>query len=1050
MTYKTSLVQPWIPETPGVIDRPRLLHRLANFHKHRLTLIAAPSGYGKTTLAAQFAREIDTLVIWHSVEERERDLPNLHQHSLEILEAAVPGILDSVSPAGGQSPVALATELADYLRDNLTEPLLYVLDDIHHLSGALAAETWLETLISRIPHTCHPILLSRTLPQLPFMELVSRNQVLVLNQDDLRLTDEEADYYIDQVLDDIVSAADKRQLLEPLEGWPAGTTLALRPRADTDDASALIPEASPEVLFDRLAESMVEGLSTDLQRFLHLSSTLVRLTPERCRDVLGVEDSLGLLDDVFARNLFLVRSESGYVYHALFRQFLQRQFKAQTPEQFAAAHREAARWFEDRNHLEEAFDHYVSAGAVEEALRLAGQTAVLYFNEGRVETLLHWAEALEEIGVSEPTLLYNCALIYTDRYEYEQAQRALERAEQIFRERGERIPLEEVQVQQAWIHQQVGDLTQAIGLANPLTHSEDVGVQARALRVVGLAHVYRGETQVGRDYLEEAAELHLQAGLIAARGNVLQSLVLVYTRVGELDRSEACLEEIVQIRRQLDNQEDLALALNDLGYHYHLRGLYQDALRAFEDGLRQIVGLPSPRQEGYLLWSMGDLLRDLGNTDEAGRIYDRALKSASKEDEPRQRSGVLLSLATLRRRMGQFTRALPLAEGAMTLAEATGLPVETDLAQATLWSVRAQLDDPTDALEKMDVILSRLWEQEARMELGPVLVLCAAVSLMCGREKQASAYLDQAQALSVEVGTAQPIIAEIADAPEVEQLIAEADRYEDWRNEIRRLRTARRALARQRQTDPEVQPQLTYSLNIGIMGREEVTRDGKPVSSSQWEAQGARELFYYLLLNGPQPTADLLLAFWPDGDPKNSKNLLYQTVSRARQAVGKNAITREDNRYQINPMLEIRCDALEIEMLTDRAQRVPPHNIHAQELWRKAVELYQGELLPSLGGKWLITRRENLNDRYVNALLGLANHALEQGDFNPGIDYYRRALEFRPYHEEIHRDLLRCYAGLKDRSRVQEHFDQLTQLLQDDLELEPTDETVQLVNKLLR
>ncbi|MFM7173343.1 MAG: hypothetical protein ACKO4U_09965, partial [Caldilinea sp.] len=62
---------------PGWIDRRALLERLAAGHTHRLTLITAPAGYGKSTLAAQFVRGQELpgalQVVWLTLDAEDDD-----------------------------------------------------------------------------------------------------------------------------------------------------------------------------------------------------------------------------------------------------------------------------------------------------------------------------------------------------------------------------------------------------------------------------------------------------------------------------------------------------------------------------------------------------------------------------------------------------------------------------------------------------------------------------------------------------------------------------------------------------------------------------------------------------------------------------------------------------------------------------------------------------------------------------------------------------------------------------------------------------------------
>ncbi|MEK7786687.1 MAG: hypothetical protein AAB658_14855, partial [Chloroflexota bacterium] len=65
----------------GVVHRPRLIERLDEALQpgHRLTLVSAPAGYGKTTLIAAWLRHLQTTrdaacaIVWLSLEEGDGD-----------------------------------------------------------------------------------------------------------------------------------------------------------------------------------------------------------------------------------------------------------------------------------------------------------------------------------------------------------------------------------------------------------------------------------------------------------------------------------------------------------------------------------------------------------------------------------------------------------------------------------------------------------------------------------------------------------------------------------------------------------------------------------------------------------------------------------------------------------------------------------------------------------------------------------------------------------------------------------------------------------------
>ena len=61
------------PLRPSVVSRPRLIERLNEDLHRRLTLIAAPAGFGKTTLVSAWVAGCDRQVAWLSLDAGEND-----------------------------------------------------------------------------------------------------------------------------------------------------------------------------------------------------------------------------------------------------------------------------------------------------------------------------------------------------------------------------------------------------------------------------------------------------------------------------------------------------------------------------------------------------------------------------------------------------------------------------------------------------------------------------------------------------------------------------------------------------------------------------------------------------------------------------------------------------------------------------------------------------------------------------------------------------------------------------------------------------------------
>ena len=111
-----------IPVYGVVAERNGLRDVLENIRNHRLTLVSAPPGYGKTTAIAQFALQSDLPTAWHSLHERERDLPALLWHSLQALEFIAPGI--SIAATQLNAPDESASCVPRHLHEHMTHPTL--------------------------------------------------------------------------------------------------------------------------------------------------------------------------------------------------------------------------------------------------------------------------------------------------------------------------------------------------------------------------------------------------------------------------------------------------------------------------------------------------------------------------------------------------------------------------------------------------------------------------------------------------------------------------------------------------------------------------------------------------------------------------------------------------------------------------------------------------------------------------------------------------------------------------------------------------------------
>src|SRR5438132_5060741 len=227
---------------PNVVSRPRLLERLnAGLHR-KLTLIAAPAGFGKTTLVSEWVEGIDRPTAWLSLDEGENDPTRFLAYLVTALQTiaatlgeGVLGVLQSSRPP---PPEAMLTALLNEIT-TLPDQFVLVLDD-YHVIDAKPVDMALTYLVEHLPPQMHLVIATREDPQLPLARLRARGHLTEVRAGDLRFTPSEAAEFLNQGMGLTLSAEDITALERRNEGWIAGLQLAAISLQGQQDATSFI------------------------------------------------------------------------------------------------------------------------------------------------------------------------------------------------------------------------------------------------------------------------------------------------------------------------------------------------------------------------------------------------------------------------------------------------------------------------------------------------------------------------------------------------------------------------------------------------------------------------------------------------------------------------------------------------------------------------------------------------------------------------------------------------------------------------------------------
>src|SRR6266568_451453 len=420
---------------PNVVSRPRLLERLNEGLHRKLTLIAAPAGFGKTTLISAWMAGCDRQVAWLSLDKGESDPTLFLTYLVAALQTIAPDI--GVGVLGAlQSPQPPPTEtiLAALLNEITAFPdnFVLVLDD-YHVIDAKAIDQALTFLLEHQPPQMHLVIATREDPQLPLARLRARDQLTELRATDLRFTSSEAAEFLNQGMGLNLSAEDVTALEARTEGWIVGLQLAAISLQGQQDATGFITSftGSHHFVLDYLVEEVLQQQPESIQTFLLRTSILDRLCGSLCDVVLLTPSGTGqaTLEYLEHANLFLVPLDNErrwYRYHHLFadllRQRLQQRSISSTEDEVVdvnALHIRASVWYEDNGLEIEAFHHAVAANDVERAERLIeGEGMPMQFR-GAGAPVLNWLESLPKTALdARPSLwvTYASALMMTGQH----------------------------------------------------------------------------------------------------------------------------------------------------------------------------------------------------------------------------------------------------------------------------------------------------------------------------------------------------------------------------------------------------------------------------------------------------------------------------------------------------------------------------------------------------------------------------------------------------------------------------------------------------------
>ena len=638
---QTKLQRPRLRE--DIVLRQRLLGLLHEaVTSHRLILISAPAGYGKTTLATSLGyTAIDLNSTWLALDEEDNNPTVFFVALIAALQQLNPVCGRTIQPLLGNQATPnldakrIMSMLINDILETLPDPFALILDDLHLITEPTILQA-LDYLLERLPEQMRLIATTRIDPPLALARLRARGQLAELGPPDLRFTLKEMDDLLNGQLELDLSSQDLRTLQTNTEGWVAGLrllTTSLTQLPTSSQRATLIARKVQANLhvFDLLAEEVLNRQPPLLRKFLLETSILSELTPELCQAVTGQADAPIILEEVYRRNLFVVAvdditlaSSPIYRYHALFVEFLRRQLAREQPDQLGELHRRAA---ETHTIPAQAIAHYLAAEQWEAAAHVIEQIAESIYSQGLLDRLEGWIRALPtDVHISHPWLNYYLGVCVWGQGQFSEAQRLLQEALSGFEANGDNTGRGETMVQLSIVYQVQGDFEPVAPLIEqavtcPIAPGSRIHLYI-SLAWLGLHRTDLAQAQTNLEAALTLAEASDEPGVLQTFAMQIRSPFLILPNgVTYIERVCRLIEsrvpdQISPLRANVDGVMTLI--------HFR-RGQIDEAIQAGERAWttsQQLGGLPWLTVDfGHLLILLYTLRNDMAKADQAFNCF---------------------------------------------------------------------------------------------------------------------------------------------------------------------------------------------------------------------------------------------------------------------------------------------------------------------------------------------------------------------------------------------------------------------------------------------
>lgn len=1040
------------------VRRERLHGLLENALECDVTLVTAPAGYGKSTLAVDWCEDAQIPLAWLSLDRQDTDPLALIGSIVGAIRRVYPDALEDAEErleAGAQpaGAAAVTAEVAASVAAEVDELFVLALDDLHVLDESPEAMQVVDALVRAIPMNMRLLLLSRTWPSLGSLaRLTAQRRVSSLTARDLVFTADEAAAFLDA--SSVQDAEVRNRLIHRADGWAAALAI-MADQASRDDGAPVTPEV--DFIFGQfIDQEVLDRLTPQQHELLTACSVLPTFDREFAQSLSRNPQAAAVLRELEQSNRFLSRlaeSEAEgewYRVHALIREHLLARMEREEPGRLQELRRQAAAICARRGLLATAMDLSIAAGDWGEVVRELYDSREHLYQRGEWQTLAGWIDRLpEEVLAQEAGLALTRARLAA---KFGQRQDCLARLDRV-----ESQPLDSEERVRVDLYR---------------------GVAFRDLGRIGDAiDAYRRARQAALEALPEdhpvLAEIDLEEGVTIARAGQFEAaqvrfemaaaafdLLRDYHRAAEC---RDCLGTTLYMRgqlapamveytqaqrswRQLADPQAQITTMNNMANVQHMLGELDTARDTFDTVIQRASQIGSHRHEAWGKEGLATVERDLGRLDNAITLYTVAIHEAQEIDDPGLIMEATYGLAMCYRERGEHTRARALLDHGLRSAQQVEALFEETRFRTGIGATLISEGLADQAVPILEEAIRGAEESGTVRERAIATFLLAAAALATKKRPVANDALRVVKELSDQLGYDQFLLVEARQLPDLLGYATARPGIGDYYRTIQ-----------QRVRGPEVEETRVaadlpsaFRIRAEAFGGARVEVDGRLIEDIEWRSERSKEMFFYLLDRGrPMRKEEIALELWPDAGPKQLNSAFHTTLYRLRKAIHPQVVVQSGGGYRVNPEFDVSYDAAEFEAAARASENAEPDSSEWAEGLSRVASLYRGPFASSFDSAWAEQARRRYEEMYLSSVLALAASALHRGDAAEAIRMAESVIATDPLNEDAAFRLMEAHVQRGNLQLATRAYRRLYDAMRSELGTEPSPRVKALYQRVL-